>query len=549
MAELSAPWFKRYPERFGEELSAMERIGFRLDPTRLNSGTVYFMGQSEVDPSRPLHVCYPVGFPSMPPVVYSPVPIGKVLSRHQDPRTFQLCIFGFRGEGWRSSMSGRHAVLEAERLISLYRSGSPTTTNSPAPEPWVSHLSYSKHDSILVPEPFSAWPPPAERTVGKATLLLAEGAGLVRGLLETVEVPGAGKHSAPAVYTSWFNKPSRKKVVVMLSPEPPPLSYGEVVPWLHARGIILPTSKPSWMVIGFRDEGGPSGNPATSWVVVHGTTTGGDYVRCHLTSRSADDVRQPHRNRLFGKTVLMIGCGSLGSHVAVFLAQGGLGAIVLTDHDLYEPGNAVRHQVAARWFGFAKAQALQWRLNDIAPLCEVEVLTDSIGNGEWELTRMQRFQELLEDCDLVIETTGRHAVSRYVNDLCTRLHKPLVVGSVTNGAWSVEVVRYRPGVSGCWGCWGSFYGAQPPPGLPLEEEVFPPGCNQPTFQGASYDAALGGALVAWMATDTLVQPPNSAGGIVGDYLVWSSRHFSGRVAPHTQLLPVPVSLECRQCHD
>ena len=45
---------------------------------------------------------------------------------------------------------------------------------------------------------------------------------------------------------------------------------------------------------------------------------------------------------LAGRKVALVGCGSLGSKVAVMLARSGVGKFLLVDDDLFFPDNLVR---------------------------------------------------------------------------------------------------------------------------------------------------------------------------------------------------------------
>ncbi len=65
---------------------------------------------------------------------------------------------------------------------------------------------------------------------------------------------------------------------------------------------------------------------------------------------------------LRGKTVGIVGTGSLGSKVAVTLARAGFGRFVLIDDDVFLPGNLVRNELGLAAIGIHKVDALAARL-------------------------------------------------------------------------------------------------------------------------------------------------------------------------------------------
>lgn len=66
-----------------------------------------------------------------------------------------------------------------------------------------------------------------------------------------------------------------------------------------------------------------------------------------------------NQQMLFGKTVTIIGCGALGSLVAMRLGMSGVGAFHLVDPQVMEPQNVGRHALGARGVGLFKSDALR----------------------------------------------------------------------------------------------------------------------------------------------------------------------------------------------
>lgn len=74
---------------------------------------------------------------------------------------------------------------------------------------------------------------------------------------------------------------------------------------------------------------------------------------------------------MLNKRALMIGCGSVGSLVAVELAKAGVGHFMLVDNDIFGYHNICRHQCGIYDVGRYKTDALADRIHAINPYAEV----------------------------------------------------------------------------------------------------------------------------------------------------------------------------------
>jgi len=94
--------------------------------------------------------------------------------------------------------------------------------------------------------------------------------------------------------------------------------------------------------------------------------------------------------------VAVIGCGSLGSQVARLLALAGVAELHLLDAETLEWANVGRHALGADWQGQNKAVALAKQLGREFPHSQF------VGHA----SRWQDAPRALDDCDLVVSTTG-----------------------------------------------------------------------------------------------------------------------------------------------
>nr|WP_249681080.1 ThiF family adenylyltransferase [Roseococcus pinisoli] len=117
----------------------------------------------------------------------------------------------------------------------------------------------------------------------------------------------------------------------------------------------------------------------------------------------------PGRPSLSARLIVLVGCGSIGSHLARLLIQCGAGfgggRLVLLDMDTLATGNLGRHWLGAAHIGSGKAAALASELERFAPGVAVQ------GIGEDAMDRLG----LLSRADLLIDATGEEGLSRALN--------------------------------------------------------------------------------------------------------------------------------------
>jgi len=157
-----------------------------------------------------------------------------------------------------------------------------------------------------------------------------------------------------------------------------------------------------------------------------------------------DGVRlDPEYGRLKEAKVAVVGCGSVGSKVAVQLARSGVNNFVLVDGDLLMSGNLVRNELDWRAVGMHKAPALAARLNEISADCIVTTRTTVLGGQESGGTLSVTMSDI-NDCDLIIDATADATVFNLCAAIARRAEKPMCWAQVFGGGAGGIVVRLRP---------------------------------------------------------------------------------------------------------
>ena len=188
------------------------------------------------------------------------------------------------------------------------------------------------------------------------------------------------------------------------------------------------------------------------------------------------------QEKLRQASVLIVGCGGLGSMVALFLAGAGVGRLTLVDADCVELSNLHR-QLAFRECDInkPKVQALERQL--VALNSEITVIS-AVGrfgdDAEFDA-------DLLSDSDIVIDATDnlatRHAIER-----STRLvEKPWIMGAATRLHGQVASFS-KSRLEGCYQCIA-----------PSEDDRRGFDCRNEGILGP-----VVGVIAAWQAHDALM---------------------------------------------
>ena len=154
------------------------------------------------------------------------------------------------------------------------------------------------------------------------------------------------------------------------------------------------------------------------------------------------------------KTVTVVGCGALGSHIASHLVRAGVGRLILADRDFVEWHNLPRQALyseADAEAGVPKAVAAARRLRQINSQIEIEEHVIDVSADTVE--------ELIEGSDLVLDGADNFEVRYLINEACVKHGIPWVYGGVL-GTYGL-VAPIMPGETPCLRC---LLGPMPPPG-------------------------------------------------------------------------------------
>ncbi len=159
--------------------------------------------------------------------------------------------------------------------------------------------------------------------------------------------------------------------------------------------------------------------------------------------------------RLRPARVLLIGCGSVGSGVAMLLARAGVGNLTLVDGELLTSSNVGRHSL-----GMQSVQ--RYKSIDLANLIKRDlphIRSVASFSKRWEVVGRER-PEVLSECDLIISTIGSGSSERALNAWHLREGRrvPVVYGWTEPHGCSGQAVAITSG-GGCFACGLDRFGA------------------------------------------------------------------------------------------
>lgn len=156
-------------------------------------------------------------------------------------------------------------------------------------------------------------------------------------------------------------------------------------------------------------------------------------------------VGRAGQERIRAATVVVVGCGALGSQLSETMARAGVGTLRIVDRDFVEASNLQRQSLfeeADAAAALPKAVAAARRLGRVNSEVRLEpVVADLVPDNA---------SALLAGAQLVLDGTDNFEARFLVNDVCVRERIPWVYGACV-GSYGLALA-VRPGVTPCLRC-------------------------------------------------------------------------------------------------
>ena len=145
----------------------------------------------------------------------------------------------------------------------------------------------------------------------------------------------------------------------------------------------------------------------------------------------------PDASALRAKRVVLFGAGAIGSHVALLLAESGVGRLRIVDGDVLRPSNLVRHAATRKHIGMPKPYAVRDLVKAKATWASVETVPENLWSPADLALRIR-------NTDLVVETTGMAPFAEQFSILAAQHGVTIISAALYRGGNVGRVRRQRP---------------------------------------------------------------------------------------------------------
>jgi len=431
--------YKRYKrEREALELLASNEEWLRPLKWRVDDSLRMIWDADILTPAgnRPVSLRYPNHFPYSPPLV---LPRGDMTrwSQHQYGPGGELCL-EYGSDNWHHDLTGADMMASAYRLL-----------EGEEPAPGVVEEVASRHHTTIgqnfrgIFSRFLVTRALEEelRTLPEGVMVIAEAAGIyhpddcVVHVISSITMPDGRiwKDAIPKIEALGFKQPVAIFHWPGNQPFPNLRSLTAFREAIAGQGLVLPDVE--YVVVIFGD------SPRAFYIDVEGERVSESAIvppQLFAPRLDKDHVGISERK------VAIVGCGSLGSKVAVTLARSGVGRFLLVDDDLFLPDNIVRHDLDWREVGTHKADSVARRLMLVNPAVKCSMRRHRLS-GQESSGAVESLIKSLAACDILIDATAEPGVFNYLCAVVSVAKKPMVWAEVFGGAFGGLVARHRPG--------------------------------------------------------------------------------------------------------
>jgi molybdopterin/thiamine biosynthesis adenylyltransferase len=392
--------------------------------------------------SFPLTITYPVVFPDAPPLVKTQD--GKRISGHQYGPSGELCL-EYRPDNWSPEITGAMMVESAYRLLC----GEHPQDGAEVPEIIDGHSVSIGQDNrnawgrlILTPEDCRVL---ADLDVN--TIVVANFVENAQNKKMAARLFCLGDKDEPTWHSSSkFIEDGHKTKCYILNSREHSLPNSPTVDELYS--VISASDDDNFDNAHIKDR------KNFNIVIKHDETwifhwvfftKDKDHVISYRTILDVDPVARisPELNTLTEKKIGLVGCGSVGSKIAVQLSRTEVGSILLIDDDIFFEGNIVRNELSITDIGFHKTSALEAKIKSINPKMSIERRQIKLGGQESSATMISAMEQLAT-CDLVVDATADPSAFTIIASVCEKNNIPVVWGSVFAGGFGGLIGRALP---------------------------------------------------------------------------------------------------------
>lgn len=149
-----------------------------------------------------------------------------------------------------------------------------------------------------------------------------------------------------------------------------------------------------------------------------------------------DEIGMEGQKKINAAKVLVVGAGGLGSPAIQYLAAAGVGTLGIADFDTVELHNLNRQVIHnEKSVGISKVKSAEKFVESLNHQVNCIGIEEKIQSSNAEKILLQ--YDIIADC-------SDNFTSRYlINDVCVKLNKPLVYGSILGFSGQMAVFNYK----------------------------------------------------------------------------------------------------------
>lgn len=435
-------WYFQDAARIKREREAIERLASQvpwMTPLRLRVDSslrlIWDIDISTGDRTYPVSLRYPNHFPYSPPVV---LPRGDSdrWSSHQYGPGGELCL-EYGPDNWHPEITGADMLVSAFRLLQGEHSAGEAAAVPSRHKTTLGQDARNRFSRFVITraavEMFSMLDDDVV-VLGKAVGALHE-ESWVNAVSSTV-LPSGDAWIEPEMPEPFRTEGWEREIAAVKWPKDVRLPSVKTPADLRAvaaeRGLAIPNVShvlllqgSSVYVYGLGDEEGEVWRPVVIMPPPPSTRLDTDHAV------------------LAERRIGIVGCGSLGSKIAVMLARSGAKRFLLVDDDLMLPDNLVRHDLDWREIGTHKADSVARRIQLVNPGATCDKRRHRLG-GQESSGSVETLIESLAQCDLVIDATANPTAFNYLCAAVAVTKTALLWAEVFGGGFGGLIARHRP---------------------------------------------------------------------------------------------------------
>lgn len=149
-----------------------------------------------------------------------------------------------------------------------------------------------------------------------------------------------------------------------------------------------------------------------------------------------EEIGLEGQRKIMNAKVLVIGAGGLGSPVIQYLAAAGVGILGVVDFDEVELHNLNRQIIHnENSIGISKVKSAKEFVKNLNQRVKFISIEEKIDESNAE--------DIISQFDVVVDGSDNFKTRYLVNDICVKLNKPLVYGSILGFSGQVAIFNYN----------------------------------------------------------------------------------------------------------